>query len=247
MGDVEAVQLLLSQNVDINSKNQVNGWTALHWACKRNNEQVVKLLMNHGADFTIVNDDGRKAPEYLSHSSGNLSKMAYLFGGTTTTAEHNEGGGGESEHVNLTSAAKFTPNYLRNPPINGQVDVGARYRPRHTDISALPTTNLPASNDADLILKVRIHGSHDPDFIEIEIPRWKLTYTNLMHICCEELEVKVSQVERIRKLPNTRLRKDNDVKRLNDYSSLEILLKSPITDKHNSYPSISTKDQTILY
>lgn len=58
------------------------------------------------------------------------------------------------------------------------------------------------------------------------------------------------QVERIRKLPNTRLRKDSDVKRLKEYQALELVLKPPVTgDKSsNCYQSISTcKNQTILY
>lgn len=101
----------------------------------------------------------------------------------------------------------------------------------------------------DLVLRVRMHGSNDPDFIEIEIPRWRLTYNHLLTTCCNELEILESQVERIRKLPNTRLRKDSDVKRLRDYHSLEIVLKAPLnSDKSaNSYQSISTKNQTILY
>lgn len=102
----------------------------------------------------------------------------------------------------------------------------------------------------DLVISVRVANSSDPDFIEVEIPRWKLTYTNLMKICCEELEIVESQVERIRKLPNTRLRKDSDVKRLINFQSLEMVLKSSANgDKSsNCYQSISTcKDQTILY
>lgn len=99
-------------------------------------------------------------------------------------------------------------------------------------------------------MKIRIAGSNDPDFIEVEVPRWKLTYNTLLKICCEELEVNEAQVERVRKLPNTRLRKDSDVKRLVNFQCLEVVLKAPLTtDKYcNSYQSISThKDQTILY
>lgn len=102
----------------------------------------------------------------------------------------------------------------------------------------------------ELILKVKIHGSSDPDYIEIEIPRWKLTYNNLLKICCEELQIVESDVERIRKLPDTRLRKDSDVRRLKEYHSLEVVLKSPISGEKalNCYQSISScKNQTILY
>lgn len=100
------------------------------------------------------------------------------------------------------------------------------------------------------MLKVKVHDSNDPDFIEVEIPRWKLTYNNLLKICCEELGIAESQVERLRKLPDTRLRKDSDVKRLKEFQALEIVLKTPVSvDKpSNRYQSISTcKDQTILY
>ncbi|XP_063903597.1 ankyrin repeat domain-containing protein 40-like isoform X2 [Zophobas morio] len=215
IGDIEGVLALLSQNLDINSKNGVNGWTALHWAAKRGNTQVADLLLNHGANPKIENSKGEDPAQ----------------------AANNE------EQV-----VKFTPNYLKNPPINGQVDIGKlRGKP---DFSAMPTTTLPACLNDDLVLNVRIAGSSDPDFIEVEIPRWKLTYSSLLKICCEELELLESQVERVRKLPNTRLRKDSDVKRLNNFQSLELVLKTPLgSDKPtNCYQSISTcKNQTILY
>jgi hypothetical protein len=214
VGDIEAVLALLSQNIDINSKNNVNGWTALHWAAKRGNVEVADVLVNHGANIKVENSKGEEP----------------------------------AQPSNEEQAVKFTPNYLRNPPVNGQVDIGKlRGKP---DFSAMPTTALPACLNDDLVLNVRIAGSSDPDFIEVEIPRWKLTYSSLLKICCEELELVESQVERIRKLPNTRLRKDSDVKRLNNFQSLELVLKTPLaSDKPtNCYQSISTcKNQTILY
>lgn len=101
---------------------------------------------------------------------------------------------------------------------------------------------------SDLVLKVRIAGSNDPDYIEVEIPRWKLTYSILLQVCCEELDILQSHVERIRKLPNTRLRKDSDVRRLTDFQCLELVTKSHREKSSNGYQSISgCKDQTILY
>lgn len=47
---------------------------------------------------------------------------------------------------------KFAPNYLRNPVLNGQVDINPRLRTRHTDFSSLPTTMLPAQTDGKLDL-----------------------------------------------------------------------------------------------
>lgn len=45
---------------------------------------------------------------------------------------------------------KFVPNYIRNPPINGSVDGGPKFRTRHTDFASMPTTTLPAQNDGKL-------------------------------------------------------------------------------------------------
>lgn len=224
----------------------------MHWACKRGNEEIVRILLSYGADPNIQTNKSETPVDLCT----NPSILELL---------------GAPNHVPCTTAEdlslRFIPNYLRNPPLNGTVDVEPKMRPRHADFTSMPTTTLPAQNDgnyftvycilqllthiiAELVLRVRIYGSNDPDFIEIEIPRWKLTYSALLSICCEELNIKTSQVERIRKLPNTRLRKDSDVKRLIDNQGLEVVLKTAAGgEKHsNCYQSISTcKDQTILY
>ncbi|CAH1154652.1 unnamed protein product [Phaedon cochleariae] len=224
LGDVDAVTTLLSQNIDVNSQNSMNGWTALHWACKRGNEDIAKILIANGADQHIKDFKGLLPFEVCSFSSN-----------------QNQG-----DQVGV----KFTPNYLRNPPLSSQVELGNIIKSKHTDFGRMPTTSLPTSQNDDLVLKIRVQGSSDPDFIEIEIPRWKLTYSTLLKICCSELAVQEDQVDRIRKLPDTRLRRDSDVKRLRDYQALEIVLNAQLTsDKSiNNYQSISTcKDQTILY
>ena len=45
-GDVDAMSSLLKAGVNVNSVNKMNGWTALHWACK------VKNSYNIPATFT---------------------------------------------------------------------------------------------------------------------------------------------------------------------------------------------------
>ena len=77
----------------------------------------------------------------------------------------------------------------------------------------------------ELVLKVRVAGSEDPDYIEVEMPRDTLTLEFLIVVAAEELEVDTSQVERVRKMPNTRLRRDKEVGRLPDYQQLELVLK----------------------
>ncbi|KFR07769.1 Ankyrin repeat domain-containing protein 40, partial [Nipponia nippon] len=76
----------------------------------------------------------------------------------------------------------------------------------------------------ELVLKVRVQNLRDNDFIEIELDRQELTYRDLLRVSCCELGVNPDQVEKIRKLPNTLVRKDKDVARLQDFQELELVL-----------------------
>ncbi|XP_010213940.1 PREDICTED: ankyrin repeat domain-containing protein 40-like [Tinamus guttatus] len=76
----------------------------------------------------------------------------------------------------------------------------------------------------ELVLKVRVQNLRDTDFIEIELDRQELTYQDLLRVSCCELGVNPEQVEKIRKLPNTLVRKDKDVARLQDFQELELVL-----------------------
>ncbi len=65
------------------------------------------------------------------------------------------------------------------------------------------------SFSAELVLKVRIQNpnTRENDFIEVELDRQELTYRSLLRVCCRELDISAEHVEKIRKLPNTMLRK----------------------------------------
>ncbi|NXX95545.1 ANR40 protein, partial [Centropus bengalensis] len=78
----------------------------------------------------------------------------------------------------------------------------------------------------ELVLKVRIQNPNlkENDFIEIELNRQELTYQELLQVSCRELRVNPEHVQKIRKLPNTMLRKDKDVARLQDFQELELVL-----------------------
>ena len=55
-GDVGAMQNLLSSDRSgINIKDKESGWTPLHWWVESGNEDMVKLLLNAGADVNIIN------------------------------------------------------------------------------------------------------------------------------------------------------------------------------------------------
>ncbi|XP_044732958.1 ankyrin repeat domain-containing protein 40-like [Chrysoperla carnea] len=233
LGDIEAIDILI-QETNINARHEINGWTALHWAAKRGHAEIVRELLMKGADPRILNDKG-ETPLAVATDP----EIRKLLGGQPI--------------INVNENI-FKPNYLKNPPLNGQVDIGPRRRLHASEIANMKSTTLP-SHTEDLVLKIRVANSSDPDFIEIEILKSQLTYNSLLELCSAELGVKSSAVTRIRKLPDTRLRNDSDVKRLSNMQCLELVLfpSTPTTlpnnnISHNGYQSItSNKDQTILY
>ncbi|XP_023508534.1 putative ANKRD40 C-terminal-like protein isoform X1 [Equus asinus] len=95
-----------------------------------------------------------------------------------------------------------------NPPL--PTDPGDDAKPNHTCL--------------ELVLKVRIQSPKENDFIEVELNRQELSYQNLLQVSCCELGINPDQVEKIRKLPNTLLRKDKDILRLRDLQEVELIL-----------------------
>lgn len=68
---------------------------------------------------------------------------------------------------------------------------------------------FPPYKYIELVLKVRVQNPKEYDFIEVELDRKQLNYQDLLKVCCCELGINSEQVEKIRKLPNTLLRKVN--------------------------------------
>ena len=53
--DPSTVQTLLSYNVDVNSRDNI-GQTSLHRATRVGNENIMRILLDHGAEVDILND-----------------------------------------------------------------------------------------------------------------------------------------------------------------------------------------------
>ncbi len=58
----------------MNSQHKVNGWTALHWAAKRNNLQCVEALLSRGADKMLFTSKG----ELAAHLTTNRNVLQVL-------------------------------------------------------------------------------------------------------------------------------------------------------------------------
>ncbi|KAJ7989692.1 hypothetical protein DPEC_G00307170 [Dallia pectoralis] len=354
IGDIEEVRLLVESGVNVNSQNEINGWTCLHWACKRNHKAVVSYLLSSGADQEILTAKDEQAvqltskpeirrllgveeedvpeikepelpiiPNYLSNPPFMYSKMdnktelilaqlsqngnadhsddphsdpaslspfhetqqpqqpQSVLSDTPSSREgafipvaeqngvlpspassHTVNGGlpmdlsiephlanhGEYTHPVGRNGPVCSPPLASPPPSTGgsQAQV-ANANPSMTRQQSVQQQlncgqgaggNMPAFqpffftstfpvNVQELVLKVRIQNpnARENDFIEVELDRQELTYRSLLRVCCRELDIGAEHVEKIRKLPNTMLRKDKDVARLQDFQELELVLE----------------------
>ncbi|XP_074513062.1 ankyrin repeat domain-containing protein 40 [Sebastes fasciatus] len=369
IGDIDEVRTLVETGVNVNSQNEINGWTCLHWACKRNHKHIVSYLLSYGADKEILTAKDELAsqltskpeikrllgvevedvpelkepelpiiPNYLSNPAFTYSKMdkseiilaqhlaqngsgehgedtqsdspslspthepqkslSLLSDGGATpppnpaahslaqagdfipvTEQNGVSSGPASSHnhavVNCTvpmdlsvephlvnhadyphtmahngtmcspplaspspslasssgsqvqaPVAGNNPTMSRQQSIPQQLSYGQAGGPMAAFQPFFFTSTFPV-NVQELVLKVRIQNpnARENDFIEVELDRQELTYRSLLRVCCRELDIGVEHVEKIRKLPNTMLRKDKDVARLQDFQELEVVLE----------------------
>lgn len=50
-GDLETVEAYLKEDININTRDPKNGYTALHWAAEKGQKKIVKLLIEKGANL----------------------------------------------------------------------------------------------------------------------------------------------------------------------------------------------------
>ncbi|XP_022064680.1 ankyrin repeat domain-containing protein 40 isoform X2 [Acanthochromis polyacanthus] len=352
IGDIDEVRSLVESGVNVNSQNEINGWTCLHWACKRNHKHIVSYLLSCGADKEILTAKDELAsqltskpeikrllgveveevpevkepelpiiPSYLSNPPFMYSKMDNKSEVILTqhltqngSGEHAEDTQSDSASISPTHEPQKSQSLVSNSPtpppnptvnhsqahagefipvaeqngvspntasshnhtvVNCTVPMDLSVEPHlvnHADYphvvahngtmcspplaspspglasssgsqvqapvaSANPTVSrqqsipqqlsygqgggpMPAFqpffftstfpvNVQELVLKVRIQNpnARENDFIEVELDRQELTYRSLLRVCCRELDISAEHVEKIRKLPNTMLRK----------------------------------------
>ncbi|MEE6506679.1 hypothetical protein FKM82_007790 [Ascaphus truei] len=126
LGDLEEVQKLLQNGANPNSQNEINGWTCLHWACKRNHIQVISYLLESGADKDIFTNKGEKPVQLTS------KKYIKKILGVEEFA---------TENVKPDSELPFVPNYLANPPFPYGINRETTNKEDTTAVSYIENTN----------------------------------------------------------------------------------------------------------
>ncbi|XP_074967582.1 ankyrin repeat domain-containing protein 40-like [Phalacrocorax aristotelis] len=330
LGDAEEVRRLLGAGADINSRNEINGWTCLHWACKRNHAQVVSCLLDAGADKQILTANGELAAQLTSkpgirkilgeeetehqgvkdlnlpivanylasppfpyvyteetlpdslaasqNESASISSASQCEASprssatqvesictpTSCSSEDDFPALGAAEQLPAPSATIAAPKCIEPDARNGPVcqpplphsrallspvasSQAAPLQTQGSPVGPAPTfqpfffTGTFPYNMQELVLKVRVQNLRDSDFIEIELDRQELTYRDLLRVSCCELGVNPEHVEKIRKLPNTLVRKDKDVARLQDFQELELVVKTDSSPFRNAASALTER------
>ena len=216
--------------------------TALHWACKRKHISIIQFLLANGADINMKTSKGEK-PDTLTSSDEVLS----LLGCPMEERVKKLKSASQCELPILPNYLKNPPfPYSNNLEVEtnkessllisdscvtdtgqtvGSPCVIEKYRNDEgsTKISTSDERIEVHKADDVTLVKIRVHGAIEDDFIEVEIS--PLTYQALLDVCMEELDIQTSRILKIRKLPDVLIRKDNDVRRILNGQKLEVVLK----------------------
>ena len=138
-----------------------------------------------------------------------------------------------------SQCANFVPNYLQNPEFpysESATEFATRLGIPSTGYSATQEilsdkNNISSGNtvcstvteESTLVLKCRLADSEETDFIEVELSQKCLNFEALVKTCLSEFDIDRTKLKKVRKLPNTIIRNDRDVKRLFQYQEIEIV------------------------
>jgi len=174
-------------------------------------------------------------------------------------------------HVPEKEELPIVPNYIRSPvfpyassmtqrpvqtesPMNLSLASGDKKQPGSVTMNGAVSHNMQPNTDInELVLKARVAHSAESDFIEIELDLNKLTFEELITVMCQELGVTRKLVYKVRKLPDTIIRKDKDVRRLTNFQEMELVLTNKaisdrLSDHTKNYtPSVSPKHVDVVY
>ena len=77
-GDVDALDAFLGKSPESIADRDSEGCTGLHWAAHKGNRDMIRILLDHGADVHAVDVDGQRPLEYALAMPRTGEDQAYL-------------------------------------------------------------------------------------------------------------------------------------------------------------------------
>lgn len=77
MHNYENVNILIEHGAEVTYQSNYDGYTSLHWAARKGDLQIVKILLKHGAKINAVNNKHQTA-EDLAKENNHVKVFEYL-------------------------------------------------------------------------------------------------------------------------------------------------------------------------
>ncbi|XP_061095927.1 cyclin-dependent kinase 4 inhibitor C [Conger conger] len=116
LGNPAIAEALLQANADPNVRDPLGGLTVLHDAARDGYADTLQMLVNHGADVNIQDNDGN-LPLHLAAREGNSDVVRFLIQRTTEPMQQNLGGKTAYDLAimhNRVQTAQWIQNYVHS-------------------------------------------------------------------------------------------------------------------------------------
>ena len=97
-------------NLSNDFRLQINGWTALHWAVKRNNMRIVDALLKSGADANLYTSKGEQA--YQLSTNEHIAKVLMTKDAMAKARKQRQQHSGSAGNRSRDSVSQDKKSYL---------------------------------------------------------------------------------------------------------------------------------------
>ncbi|CAH8450665.1 unnamed protein product [Heterobilharzia americana] len=191
-------------------KNQSELGEELNEACSIGVLEEVVKLVTIGADVNHQNKVNGMTPLHWAYTRKHQNIIDYLLS-RGADPDITRSDGKKPHEMQETIKTSFVPNYLESPSFP-YVKINQNDHP------------VQSSCLHESILKIRLAQSEEEDFYEFEAPVQTCSYDHFIQIISKELNIIPDKIKKIRKLPNTVVRCETDLRRLSNGTELEVVL-----------------------
>ncbi|MCC7124414.1 MAG: ankyrin repeat domain-containing protein [Acidobacteria bacterium] len=148
-GDIATVRALLKQGVDVNAA-EGDGTTALHWAARAGNAELVQMLVYGGANVKATTRLGGYTPLMMAAQAGHSGVVAALIaGGADLSATSTTG----------TTPLMFAAQSGDTRSVTMLIEGGASVNAREKAMEQTPLMFAAAYNRVDVVKTLLAHGA----------------------------------------------------------------------------------------
>ncbi|KAF9354955.1 hypothetical protein BGX26_007177 [Mortierella sp. AD094] len=152
-GQTAAVFMLLDAGALVDERDKF-GWTALVWATNNKHEDIVRLLLDHGASPTAQTAKGRTVADFLRHDPNDTTKIAQIFQEPSTRSSF----AGESSFIRANASTLDPVQFRQELMIESD-----RQHQLSMDNNQSPTSTNMSGSDGSLSDQLQVEEEDEED------------------------------------------------------------------------------------